>query len=91
MKPQRVSGGVEVNAGLRQGSAASPLLFIAMVELIIRSIVTKDILRKLVYADDAEYTRKEEAQKLRGWYTIYTDMSGAHSRKCRRWSDRQLV
>ena len=32
------------------GSALSPLLFIAMVELISRKIGSKDILRKLLYA-----------------------------------------
>ena len=45
-----VSGDFKVNVGLRQGSALSPLLFIAMVELISRKIGSKDILRKLLYA-----------------------------------------
>ena len=46
-----VSGESKVNVGLTQGSAWSPLLFIAMVKLISRKICTKDILRKLLYSD----------------------------------------
>ena len=41
-----------VNIGLRQGSALSPLLFIMVMELISRTISTKDFLRKMIYADD---------------------------------------
>ena len=46
-----VSGESKVNVGLTQGSAWSPLLFIAMVKLISRKICTKVILRKLLYSD----------------------------------------
>ena len=42
----------KVNVGLTQGSALSPLLFIAVVELISNKMCTKDVLRKLLYADD---------------------------------------
>ena len=47
----RLSGESKVNVGLTQGSALSPLLFIAVVKLISRKMCTKDILRKLLYSD----------------------------------------
>ena len=37
---------------LRQGSAFSPLLFIMVMELISKKISMKDVLRKMMYADD---------------------------------------
>ena len=46
-----MSGKSKVNVGLTQGSALSPLLFIAVVKLISRKICVKDILRKLLYSD----------------------------------------
>ena len=42
----------EVKIGLRQGSVLSPLLFIAVLDLISRKTVVKDAMKKLVYADD---------------------------------------
>ena len=45
-----VSGEYKVNVGLTQGSALSPLLFIAVVELISRKICIKVVLQKLLYA-----------------------------------------
>ncbi len=42
----------EVKIGLRQGSVLSPLLFIAVLDLISRKTVVKDALKKLLYADD---------------------------------------
>ena len=42
-----VSGESIVNVGLTQGSALSPLLFIAVMKLLSKKICTKDILRKL--------------------------------------------
>ena len=46
-----MSGESKLNVGLTQGSALIPL-FIAVVELIRRKICIKDVLRKLLYADD---------------------------------------
>ena len=42
----------EVKNGLRQGSVLSPLLFIAVLDLISRKTVVKDAMKKLLYADD---------------------------------------
>ena len=42
----------EVKIGLRQGSVLSPLLFIAVLDLISRKTVVKDAMKKLLYADD---------------------------------------
>ena len=42
----------EVNIGLRQGSVMSPLLCIAVLNLISRKTVVKDAMKKLPYADD---------------------------------------
>ena len=55
-----------VNIGLRQGSALSPLLFIMVMELISRKISMKDVLRKMMYADDLAIIAesKEELQEM---------------------------
>ena len=42
----------EVKNGLRQGSVLSPLLFIAVLDLISRKTAVKDAMKKLLYADD---------------------------------------
>ena len=47
-----ISKEFRVDVNLRKGSALSPLLFIAVVEVISRKASTRDILRKLLYADD---------------------------------------
>ena len=44
-----ISEEFRVDVGLRQGSALSPLLFIAVMEVISRKACTRDILRELVY------------------------------------------
>ena len=47
-----MSNEFQVNIGLRQYSALSPLLFILVIELISRKISKTDALRKIMYADD---------------------------------------
>ena len=47
-----MSNEFQVNIGLRQDSALSPLLFILLMELISRKISTTDALKKIMYADD---------------------------------------
>ena len=42
----------DVNIGLRHGSVLSPLLFIAVLDLISRKTVVKDAIKTLLYADD---------------------------------------
>ena len=42
----------EVKIGLRQGSVLSPLLFIGVLDLISRKTAMKDVMKKLLYADD---------------------------------------
>ena len=59
-----------VDVGLRQGSALSPPLFIAAVEVISRKASTRDILRKLLYADDLAVVADSEAnlqERLVDW------------------------
>ena len=55
-----------VNIGLRQGSALSPLLVIMVMEIISRKISMKDILRKMMYADDLAIIAesKQELQEV---------------------------
>ena len=69
-----MSNEFQVNIGLRQGSALSPLLFILVMELISRKIGTTDALRKIMYADDlvivAEH--REELQVALGeWNEMF--------------------
>ena len=68
-----MSGEFKLNVGLRQGSALSPLLFVAVVELISRKIGTKDILQKIVYADDLAIVAIGEVQLIE-WKDMSANM-----------------
>ena len=62
-----------MDVGLRQGSTLSPLLFIAVVEVISRKASTRDILHKLLYADDLAVVADSEAdlqEQLVDWKEI---------------------
>ena len=64
----------EVTIGLRQGSVLSPLLFIAVLDLISRKTV-KDAMKKLLYADDLALVAndKQELQEiLEEWKGLFT-------------------
>ena len=56
-----ISEEFRVDVGLRQGSALSPLLFIAVVEVISKKVNTRDILCKLLYSDDLAVVADSEA------------------------------
>ena len=64
----------EVNNGLRQGSVLSPLLFIAVLDLISRKTVVKNAMKKLLYADDLALVTngKQELQETMGeWNGLF--------------------
>ena len=69
-----MSNEFQVNIGLRQGSALSPLLFILVMELISRKISTTDAMKKIMYADDlvivAEH-REELQDALEEWNDMF--------------------
>ena len=56
-----VSGEFKVNVGLRQERALSPLLCIAAVDLITRTIDNNGVIEKLLYADDLAVVVDEKA------------------------------
>ena len=55
----------EVKIGLRQGSVLSPLLFIAVLDLISRKTVVKDAMKTLLYADDLALVRMANRSYMR--------------------------
>ena len=68
-----------VDVGLRHGSALSPVLFIAVVEVISRKASTRDILRKLLYADDLAVVADSETdlqERLVDWKDIFGKHGG---------------
>ena len=72
-----MSNKFQVNIGLRQGSALSPLLFIFVMELIIRKISTTYALRKIMHADDLVIVA-EHREELQGALEEWNDMCKKH-------------
>ena len=68
-----MSNEFQVNIGLRQGSALSPLLFILVMELISRKISTTDALKKIMYADDIVIVA-EHREELQGALEEWNEM-----------------
>ena len=65
----------EVKIGLRQGSVQSPLLLIAVLDLISRKMVMKDAMKKLLDADDLSPVAngKQKLQEtLEEWNGLFT-------------------
>ena len=64
----------EVKIGLRQGSVLSPLLFIAVLDLIGRKTLMKDAMKKLLYADDmtlATNYKHELQETMEEWNCLF--------------------
>ena len=66
-----------MDVGLRQGSALSPLLFIAVVEVISRKTIMEDILHNLLCADDLAVEADSEAD-LHEWLVEWKEIFGTH-------------
>ena len=69
------SGQSEVNIGLRRGRVLSPLLFIAVLDLIRRKTVLNDAMKKLLYGDYLALVAngKHELQEtLEEWNGLFT-------------------
>ena len=85
-----MSNEFQVNIGLRQGSALTPLLFILVMELISRKISTTDALREIIYADDlvivAEH-REELQGALEEWNNWIRRIAGVKRVERRRMND----
>ena len=75
-KKGRVVRGPDISEEFHSGRR-SPLLFIAVVEVINRNASTRDILRKLLYADDLAVVVDSEAdlqERLVDWEEIFGNM-----------------
>ena len=75
MHSARVGASEEFEVKIGQGSVLSPLLFIAVLDLISRKTVMKDAMKKLLYADDQALVAngKQELQEtLEEWNGMFT-------------------
>ena len=76
-----MSNEFQVNIGLRQGSALSPLLFILVMELITAGISAQhNALRKIMYADDLVIVA-DHREELQGALEEWNDMLKKHGLK----------
>ena len=75
-----MSNEFQVNIGLRQGSALSPLLFILVMDLISRKISTTDAMKKIMYADDLVIVA-EHWEELQGALEEWNEMFKKHGLK----------
>ena len=72
-----MSNEFQENIGFRQGSALSPLLFILVMEVISRKIITTDAPRKITYADDLVIVA-EHREELQGALEEWNEMVKKH-------------
>ena len=75
-----ISEEFRVDVGLRQGSALRLMLFTAVVEVISRKASIRDILRKLIYADDQTVVADSEVD-LQEWSVEWKEIFGRHGLK----------
>ena len=71
----------DAKIGIRQGSVLSPLLFIAVLDLINRKTVMKDAMKKVLYADDLSLVAKGKQEIQEEWNGLFT-RHGLKRRKC---------
>ena len=69
-----------MNVGQRQVSVLSPLLFIAVVEVISRKTSMREILRKLIYADDMAVVADTETD-LQEWSMKWKEIFGSYGQR----------
>ena len=65
----------EVKNGLRLGSVLSPMLFMAVLDLISRKTVVKEAMKNLLYADDLALVangKRELQEILEEWIGLFT-------------------